>query len=196
MGRSATGADNSGSATRSAACALSGSGPGATRALRASPRRRQNRCARAAPTLTNPKSFGDLGAGPAGQRQQDRPRPVRLGPIRAAGDSLQRPSSFLRRRHSRFARHAPSSNQPRERNHDRQSLAIRMCVANAILPHAATRIPRAEPERSFILRDTFRRSPGKCQHVSTSCICLSVVVIVFDRRIDFGKLIAELPPRS
>ena len=36
LGRSATGADKSGSATRSAACALSGSGPGATHALRAS----------------------------------------------------------------------------------------------------------------------------------------------------------------
>ena len=36
LGRSATGADKSGPATRSAACALSGSGPGARRALRAS----------------------------------------------------------------------------------------------------------------------------------------------------------------
>lgn len=48
--RSATGADNSGTATPSAACAFTGTGPAAMRALRAqAPRPGRTRCAKAAP---------------------------------------------------------------------------------------------------------------------------------------------------
>ena len=66
---------------------------------------------RAAPeadgVLPHTKYLGDRGAGPAVERQQDRPRPIRLAAIPRRCQVLELRLLLLVRLHWRFARHAP-----------------------------------------------------------------------------------------
>ena len=82
LGRSATGASSRGVTTRSAASVFTGAGPGATLAFNAStPPSRERAAPQAHRVLAHAEGFRDPRAGPARQRQQDRPRPISLAAV-------------------------------------------------------------------------------------------------------------------
>src|SRR5215210_6469604 len=58
--------------------------------------------------LADPKSLGDLAAGPARKGEHDRTRPVRLAAIPRVAQSNQLPPLFFVRRNRGFARHSPN----------------------------------------------------------------------------------------
>jgi len=123
LGRSATGADKSGSANRSAACALSGSGPGATRTLRAStpPLMKSLRHSRTVSWRTLKASAIRPLVQPASVNKIARAQSASARP--AAGQSLERRLPIVPRLHPDLPAMLPPPNRPRERNHDPQPLA-------------------------------------------------------------------------
>ncbi len=100
LGRSATGASSRGVTTRSAASLFTGAGPGRDAGLqRLDAAARKVAAPQANRVLAHAERLGDPRAGPSRQRQQHRPRPIRLAPIARKRQRLQRP---------RAAPHPPS----------------------------------------------------------------------------------------
>ena len=118
FGRSATDASSNGSATRSATAALTAAGPGATLAVNAAtPPRAKSLRHRRDGILPHAEGFRDPRAGPAGQRQQHRTRPIRLAPIARVAESHELTPLRGARDNRGFARHDP----PPEPNQEMES---------------------------------------------------------------------------
>ncbi len=106
MRRSATGASSNGVTTRKAASLFTGGGPGATLVFKAStpptmkaPRQKRTVSSR------SPERLGDLRTGPARQRQQQRPRPIRLPTVARARKNQKSGALRLARSNRRLSRH-------------------------------------------------------------------------------------------